>query len=943
MEALRPSSLTVSGLFGSLMRTALSSVPQTAPQLSPEVLAILGNVNDAVAAALSSRHECGLISGSKAEALADALEASIFFGIRPRASAAFEFETPHFFEAIESAAQVSKVSAELLERCRLCNFVHTAHGKCRFVVRLALVTRKISDLLKHLRGLWWPKSVCGDVRAVEALLAALEPLLRHQGSCLLDVMCDHPNMDRAFVAYDSCGVLRLINGSAGSRIEVTVAGSERALGAYDRATPSSFVGDVPGKEVIHQRGTWYIVHKQTRLYCARSNDQKSPPATGWRCLEGKLPRPVVRRLRPTPPVSAADAPDDKGVRVAAVFPVVMYRAPGAFVVHTRGTQVAVSVIDELDTRAAYLQAASRQRDHASVSSEETVATSWQLEVRQPTYAMPTDAIIWTEHRYRTRLEARKRDFVEALALRTMRTAEGDDAAVSRALAKHPKRHVETMSRYTLTEALAEARSAPLRAREAESARVLWRAAWRDGIRALMTNVSKEAFEIVEAETVGVAVVEKSCVVYSMRIGLERGIAFAEDSDDEDDAEADGRGYAARLLDSRLRRPRRVAVVRATLERLAQLGPGLDVPLMKGLESKLLKRAADFSPVGPALAALAAPAVRVVDAFLKSLRSSTSGTSLKLLVDEAVEDDDAVDVTLGVWQPLRSPNSASAEPPTTRAANINGKKVPLSFFKEDKLLAAQQYCCAGCGDPISVSMIGARNFAPCRLLDALLCKKRCHDDAHRLVPWRVALCADYTPHRVSRPAAAFLDDRAVEPLLKLSASIPIFKLDPRLDAARQLRTRLVELRRDSLDGRPGALHATRAIVQKLAPTRLYLALDPPDFWSLNDIRDATDPSPNGLIPFLSDLIADATLAFSQVFEDRCVLDARGSLDSLRYGATVPSAACVTSQDSEENSCVGGLSTDDDDDSPDDNSGDSRGSNCTSCSTGICHEDHAGMLS
>jgi hypothetical protein len=179
--------------------------------------------------------------------------------------------------------------------------------------------------------------------------------------------------------------------------------------------------------------------------------------------------------------------------------------------------------------------------------------------------------------------------------------------------------------------------------------------------------------------------------------------------------------------------------------------------------------------------------------------------------------------------------------------------------ETSQLATQRHMCMSCGDPIGASLL-SKTYAPCRLLDVLCCKRRCHEDARREIPWRVVLADDATPHRVSKAAAAFLDDRASEPIVRLPRSHAIFTRTPRLVSARQLRDRLADLARDAQEGRPGCGEATDAILQCLPEHAMHLALRDCDFWSLDDIRHAKDGS---LGILLSAAVGDATAAFAKV--------------------------------------------------------------------------------
>ena len=270
---------------------------------------------------------------------------------------------------------------------------------------------------------------------------------------------------------------------------------------------------------------------------------------------------------------------------------------------------------------------------------------------------------------------------------------------------------------------------------------------------------------------------------------------------------------------------------------------------------------------------------------------------------------ATSVALGLWVPLRAASASAAEPPpppragarpaslfewppattvstgatgpaswatiVTRSASLAvtpanaalgqrdastaTTRLPLSFATDEaSQLAAQRHVCVLCGDPIGTSLL-SKTYAPCRLLDVLCCKRRCHNDARRQIPWRVVLVGDSTLHRVSNAAAAFLDDRASEPIIRLPRPHAIFTRAPNLFVVRQLRDRLADLARDAQEGRPGCGDATDAILQRLPEHAMHLALRDCDFWSLEDIRHAKDGTLGTLLSTTAD---DAAAAFTR---------------------------------------------------------------------------------
>ena len=81
----------------------------------------------------------------------------------------------------------------------------------------------------------------------------------------------------------------------------------------------------------------------------------------------------------------------------------------------------------------------------------------------------------------------------------------------------------------------------------------------------------------------------------------------------------------------------------------------------------------------------------------------------------------------------------------------------------------------------------------------------------------------------------------------------------MKTALHLRRRLAGLARGAMEGRPGAIKATDAILQRLPEHAMHLALEDCEFWSLDDIAHAKDGS---LLNLLSTAIADAMSAFAR---------------------------------------------------------------------------------
>jgi hypothetical protein len=118
---------------------------------------------------------------------------------------------------------------------------------------------------------------------------------------------------------------------------------------------------------------------------------------------------------------------------------------------------------------------------------------------------------------------------------------------------------------------------------------------------------------------------------------------------------------------------------------------------------------------------------------------------------------------------------------------------------------------------------------------LFCKRWCHNDDHRIIPHRLLLYWDTNQHRVSRQAAAYLDDTWSKPSLKLSSINPLlYEGVPSLRIARTLRSRIC-LYLDSIM----ATHAEQikeAIVSTIGVKRLYIVISE-ELYSMCDITEA----------------------------------------------------------------------------------------------------------
>ena len=855
------------GWLSSLVRslTPYTPVPSEA-DVAPELRAMIDPVRWAVAA-LNEEDENSI------ERLCSALDGALFFGLEAPTLGRREYCSADFLPAVLEAD---------CESCRrawayvgTCVFVGTRQGKCRAWHRAALMLGVAPGAMRGLAcpGLWRRRSVVGDPAARESLcrcLASLPPLLPR---------IDDPKLDRGFVAFDGAGILRLLDNTNTDHVEVTVAGDDTAHGVYN----------LHGSVYIHS--THRLEREDDQRWClTRSIDgvrlyihthaTPSPPATGWQCLSGKLPVPVVRKVKLQATSSSSSKEED-------------HDPWGAIVRSQENNDIPLTTTTTTTMRT--LRNKPKKKKMSITLIEEDVAAEDIIDEASPVLVEDDDRTPWripdapdTDDRVSRRLriaelDENRRRRVKAARVAVDRMLQEEEkidatmnAVIDRALQRVPAAAPEKESTETvdLAMCLARERSAPRdeRAREAKVARQLWR---RRCVKAARRLTSEAGVHCTEARCLGAVVVsqsyfQKKSVVWLIRLGLERGIeAFDleddgdDDSDDRDDDPAET--YFRRLGDPRLRRPRKVAVIRCDREALEKLG---DVEHLDAVEERLLRRD-EGNPIGrdAMIATLADPGIRAIDRML----ADASAVSLKLFLDEACSQGTATAVSLGLWQPLRAAESCAATPPPLPSMpendDVSGRKKPavrrmkLTFYDDESAqFAAQDRRCACCGEEAQTSILGGpvKNMAPCRLLDMLVCKKRCHDDAYRVLPWR-AVSGDFAAHRVSTAAAQFLDDRQTLPLLKLPPSAPVCHL-PRIDAARQLRIRLAELRVDAtLHGRRGGADASRNVLAKLQD-RVHLALGP-DYWSLQDILDADDGT---LISLLSDAIAEATEAFATAF-------------------------------------------------------------------------------
>ena len=198
--------------YGSMLKSAFSpKVEETMPR---EVLSLISAMEEACGSLwneIAGDKEVlrrGVIWGSVTlEAVCDALDGALFFGLRPPATPLAisrlridtkdasvrqqerwcEYETPHFRAALVGLASRSgKTSAlrQCLEDCDELAFVRTAHGSCRAWHRAALRKGMLLEALQELftspklNIAWYRKSVVTSLAARRALLEKLEPVAR---------------------------------------------------------------------------------------------------------------------------------------------------------------------------------------------------------------------------------------------------------------------------------------------------------------------------------------------------------------------------------------------------------------------------------------------------------------------------------------------------------------------------------------------------------------------------------------------------------------------------------------------------------------------------------------------------------------------------------------------------------------------------------------------
>jgi hypothetical protein len=174
---------------------------------------------------------------------------------------------------------------------------------------------------------------------------------------------------------------------------------------------------------------------------------------------------------------------------------------------------------------------------------------------------------------------------------------------------------------------------------------------------------------------------------------------------------------------------------------------------------------------------------------------------------------------------------------------------LSVKSEEELLRIQRSKCIGCGEPLLSGFLGLdRNYLPCRYHGGLFCKRWCHADDHRVIPHRILLYWDKTPHRVCRQAAVFLDYIWGKPLLKLKSINPLlYEGVPILRIVRSLRSRISILLDSMID--IDAEQVRDCLLAIIGPNRMHMCVTD-ELYSMNDIVNIQS---GNLVKDLQDLI------------------------------------------------------------------------------------------
>lgn len=171
---------------------------------------------------------------------------------------------------------------------------------------------------------------------------------------------------------------------------------------------------------------------------------------------------------------------------------------------------------------------------------------------------------------------------------------------------------------------------------------------------------------------------------------------------------------------------------------------------------------------------------------------------------------------------------------------------LSSKSESEQLRIQRSRCLGCGEMLysglglGLGLLGAlglgnhKNFAPCRYYGGLFCKRWCHREDLRVIPYRLLLFWDGKPHRVCLQAASFLDTFSSSPVVDVPSLNPLlFEGVPMLRKCFRLRAQIALLieaithDKGSIaspshrPNRPAVSLLREALLSTLGPTRAHL--------------------------------------------------------------------------------------------------------------------------
>ncbi|CAM9788657.1 unnamed protein product [Laminaria digitata] len=170
--------------------------------------------------------------------------------------------------------------------------------------------------------------------------------------------------------------------------------------------------------------------------------------------------------------------------------------------------------------------------------------------------------------------------------------------------------------------------------------------------------------------------------------------------------------------------------------------------------------------------------------------------------------------------------------------------------DDARLRTQRRRCMGCKRMIAAEFLGMKkDYFPCRFSDALFCRSLCHSEDRRVIPHRVVHHWDFTPHRVCKDSAAFLDATHFLPVIDLPAESPrlfVAQQQP-LRVVRSRRKQLHSLRRAVLFHAEGQCTSGARVFDTSMDGRTHLAVNP-DLYSMDDL---TGVKTGSLLDFLEE--------------------------------------------------------------------------------------------